>query len=283
MAVKIIIDSACDMLKDEADKLGIIRIPLTVSFGEESYKDGIDINHQLFYEKLIESSELPTTSQINPAIFADYINPVLEAGDTPLIITLSSKLSGTYQSACIAAEDANGDVYVVDSLNATLGERVLILRAVELVNQGMDAADIAATLDEEKKDIRLLALLDTLEYLKKGGRISPAVAFAGGVLNIKPVVAVIDGEVELIGKARGSKNANNLLRELISKGNGIDFSRPFDLAYSGLSDKYICKYIEDSEDMWKDSVNDLHISVVGAVVGTHVGPGAIAVSFFEKK
>ncbi len=282
MAIKIIIDSASDMTVEEANNLGIVRIALEVGFGEDTYLDGIDIDYQGFYEKLIESSELPTTSQINPARYLDYINPVLEAGDTPLIITLSSKLSGTYQSACIAAEEADGDVYVVDSLNATLGERILILRAAELIDQGLEIGTIVDMLNEEKTHIKLLALLDTLEYLKKGGRISPAVAFAGGVLNIKPVVAVVDGEVVLVGKARGSKNANNLLRELINVSNGIDFERPVDLAYSGLTDKYIKKYAEDSGDIWKSSVDDLHISVVGAVVGTHVGPGAIAVSFFEK-
>lgn len=282
MAVSIIIDSASDILPAEAEKMGIVLIPLTVSFGDKEYRDGIDMSHTDFYEKLIESDDFPTTSQINPAVYSEYMEEILNKGDTPLVITLSGALSGTYQSACIAADDADGEVYVVDSRNVALGARILINRAVELRDQGKAASEIASILDEEKKKIRLLALLDTLEYLKKGGRISSATAFAGGVLNIKPVIAVVDGEVKLIGKARGSKNANNLLREMIKDSRGVDFTHSVCLAYSGLSDVYVKKYLEDSQDIWAGNIDEIPIVTVGAVIGTHAGPGAIAVSFFEK-
>jgi DegV family protein with EDD domain len=282
MAIQIIIDSASDILPQEAEKLGLIHLPLTVHFGEQEYADSVDLSHREFYEKLIESDTLPTTSQVSPAVFQDAYERVVEAGDTAVVITLSSKLSGTCQSAVIAAQEYEGKVFVVDSENVTIGERLLILRAVALRDAGLSAADIAHQLDEEKKNIRLMALLDTLEYLKKGGRVSSAVAFAGGLLAIKPVVAVEDGQVAMAGKARGSKQGNNLLRQLIAKCGGIDFNRPFALAYSGLSDELLKKYIADSADLWEGNTRDLPISSVGCTIGTHVGPGAVAVAFFEK-
>ena len=205
----------------------------------------------------------------------------MAAGDTAVVFTLSGKLSGTYQSACIAAEDYEGKIFVVDSENVAVGERILILRGMELRDQGLSAAEIKAQLDEEKHHIRLIALLDTLEYLKKGGRISAAVAFAGNLLSIKPVIAVENGEVSLVGKARGSKKGNNLLRELVTNCGGINFNKPCALAYSGLSDELLKKYIADSEELWKGHADELITATVGCVIGTHAGPGAIAVAFFE--
>lgn len=281
MAIRFIIDSASDILPAEAKELGLIHMPLKVLFGDEEFADGVEMSHQEFYERLIESDTLPTTSQIPPADFMDVFEKVAEEGDTAVVITISSKLSGTYQSAMIAAEDYEGKVFVVDSENACIGERILVLRGLDLAKQGLDAEQIAATLDEEKKKIRLMALLDTLEYLKKGGRISAATAFAGNLLSIKPVIGVEDGVVSQLGKARGSKQGNNLLRELIANCGGINFNKPYCLAYSGLSDKLLQKYIADSAELWQGQTEKLPISTVGCVIGTHVGPGAVAVAFFE--
>lgn len=281
MAVRFIIDSAADILPDEAAKLDMIHLPLGVVFGETEYADAVNLSHHEFYEKLIESDVLPTTSQIPPSVFADAYEQVVAAGDTAVVITLSGALSGTYQSAIIAAEDYEGKIFVVDSRNIAIGERILVLRGAELREQGLAAAEIAARLDEEKKDIRLLAVLDTLEYLKKGGRISAATAVAGALLSIKPVVAVEDGAVALVGKARGSKQGNNLLRELVLKCGGINFDKPYYLAYSGLSDARLQKYIEDSADLWAEHTDTLPTSTVGCTIGAHVGPGAVAVAFFK--
>lgn len=282
MAVKFIVDSACDILPAEAKKLGIIHLPLKVMFGDTEYADAVDLTHEEFYEKLIESDVLPSTSQVPPADFEDAYEKVVSNGDEAVVVTVSGKLSGTYQSAMIAREDYEGKVFVVDSENAALAEKILIYRGLEYAKEGLCASEIAAKLDEEKKKIRLLALLDTLEYLKKGGRISSAVAFAGGLLSIKPVVGIDNGEVVLVGKARGSKQGNNLLRELIQKSNGIDFEKPYMLAYSGLSDKLLQKYIKDSSELWEGQIEQLPVCTVGCAIGTHVGPGAVAVAFFEK-
>jgi len=281
MAVRFIIDSASDILPQEAEALGMIHCPLKVLFGQQEYRDAVDLSHREFYEKLVESDVLPTTSQISPAEFEEAYEKVTSAGDTAVVVTLSSKLSGTYQSAVIAAEEYADKVFVVDSLSVALGERILIQRGLQLAEQGLGAAEIAAKLDEEKHKIRLLALVDTLEYLKKGGRVSAAVALAGGLLGIKPVIAVENGEVALVGKARGSKQGNNLLRELVAR-SGVDFEKPFCLAYSGLSDSLLQKYIQDSAELWQGHAEALPVVTVGCAIGAHAGPGAVAVTFFEK-
>lgn len=282
MAVKILIDSASDISQEEANKLGINVIPLQVSFDEEEYLDGINLSSKEFYEKLIEQDTLPKTSQITPFRYQEEFERLTKNGDSLIVITLSSKLSNTYNSAVLASYDFMDKVYVVDSLNATAGERVLALYAKRLIDKGLDIKDIVEKLNSVKSKIKLLAIVDTLEYLKKGGRISKATAFAGELFNIKPVISLIDGEVKLVGKARGSRKANNLLHELIEKSGGIDFSMPYTTLYSGLSDAMLKKYIEDEKELWEGNTKDVPIQTVGSTIGTHVGPGAIGVVFFAK-
>ena len=279
MNIRIITDSGCDLLPPYAPCITVL--PLTITFGEESFRDVVALDHHRFYEKLIEGDALPTTSQISPAAFEDAFRAAVEAGETVVAVTLSAKLSGTHQSACIAAEEFPGKVFVVDSANATIGELVLVERAVELMDQGLEAAAIADRLEREREDIRLVGLLDTLEYLKKGGRVSASVAMVGGLLSIKPVVAVQEGEVVMLGKARGSKNGNNLLIQEIQKNGGVDFGRPYRLGYTGLNDSLLQKYIADSAALWEGHTDALPICTVGGTIGTHVGPGAVAVAFFR--
>lgn len=281
MAIQFIIDSASDILPEEATKLGIIHLPLKVLFGTEEYTDAVTLTHRAFYERLVESDVLPTTCQIPPSEFDAVFKAVTDRGDTAVVVTISGDLSGTYQSAMIAAQEYPGKVFVVDSRSVCIGERILILRGLELTKGGMSAAQVAAALEEEKDSIRVMALLDTLEYLKKGGRISAATALAGSLLSIKPVIALEEGKVVMAGKARGSRQGNNLLREMVQKCGGINFSKPFALAYSGLSDALLQKYIADSAELWQDQTQKLPITTVGCAIGTHVGPGAIAVAFFE--
>ncbi len=278
MNIQIITDSSSDITNITRKDLTVL--PMKITFDEEEYLDGVNLSHEEFYEKLVESDALPTTSQIPPYEFEEAIKKVTQSGDTAIIITLSGKLSGTYQSACIAAQEFEGQVFVVDSENATVGERALVEYALALKDSGMEPRAIVEKLNEDKKKIRLIALLDTLEYLKKGGRISKTVAFAGNVLSIKPVVGVVDGEVAMLGKARGSKQGNNLLAQHIKDSGGIDFQKPYFLGYTGLSDTLMQKYITDSEPLWKEHVESLPVATVGGTIGTHVGPGAIAVAFF---
>ena len=281
MAVKFIVDSASDILPQECAQLGMIHLPMKVIFGTEEYADAVDMTHREFYEKLIESDALPTTCQIPPAEFAEAYERVMAQGDTAVVVTVSGKLSGTYQSAMIAAMEYPGKVFVVDSRSVSLGQRILIQHGLSLAEQGFGAEDIARMLEFQREKIRVMALLDTLEYLKKGGRISSTVALAGTLLSIKPVIGLDDGAVAMIGKARGSKQGNNLLRLLISQCGGINFDMPFCLAYSGLSDAMLKKYITDSAELWQGKTEHLPIATVGCAIGAHAGPDAIAVAFFE--
>lgn len=280
MSVRIITDSACDLTKAQADALNLTVLPLKTIFGEEEYLDGVTLSHRQFFEKLIESDCMPTTSQIPPHEFEAVFRSVKEAGDTAVVITLSSKLSGTWQGAHIAQEGYEDCIHIVDSENVCIGEQLLVRHACALREEGMSAKEIAGILEWRRKDIHLIALLDTLEYLKRGGRISGAAALAGSLLSIKPVLTVTDGEVHVLGKARGSKNGSNMLREETAKCGGIDFAMPYALAYSGLDDSLLKKYIADNKSLWKDYTDELPVTTIGSAIGTHVGPGAIAVAFF---
>ncbi len=282
MSIKILVDSASDISKAEAKKMGIHMVPMTIAFGNEEYKDGVDLLPSKFYEKLIDSDQLPTTSQVTPFQFEEELSRLTKNGNEVIIITISSKLSGTYSSAKHAAASFEGKVYVVDSLNACIGERLLCEYALRLIEQGNTAISIVEELNRVKGKIHLMALLGTLEYLKKGGRISAVTAFAGELFALKPVVSIIDGEVKLVGKARGSKNGNNLLTNLVNKAGGIDFNMPFGVVYSGTDDTLLEKYVSDSVHLWKSDTDQLPKHILGGTIGTHIGPGAIGVAFFEK-
>ncbi len=280
MNVNLIIDSTTDLNPQLQEQFTVV--PLTVHFGDQEYIDGVTISHRQFYEKLVESDMLPSTSQATPAAFADVFEEVARRGETAVVLTLASQLSGTYQSAMIAASDYPGRIFVVDGTSVAIGTGILAELALRLREQGLTAEEIAGRLEEEKEKIHVVALLDTLEYLKRGGRISATVAFAGGLLSIKPVIAVKDGVIQMLGKARGSRQGNNLLVQQIEKAGGVDFDKPVLLGFSGLSDALLTKYIEDSRDLWENGTESLVTTSIGSVVGTHAGPGAIAVAFFRK-
>lgn len=278
MSVKIIVDSTVDLTEDVLSKVRMV--PLTVNFEGTEYTDRVDINYKLFYEKLVESDVLPTTSQATPDAFLREFEKIGREDDGAVVITLSSKFSGTYQSAVIAAEEFE-NIYVVDSGSATVGSGILAELALSLARSGLSAGEIAGELERAKEKIIVVALVDTLEYLKKGGRISKTAAIAGTVLNIKPVLSLIDGSINMLGKARGSKQGNNLLVQEIEKAGGVDFSKPVLLGYTGLSNALLLKYIEDTRGLWENGLKEIRYTPVGSVVGTHVGPGAVAVAFFK--
>ena len=277
--IRIITDSGSDICAPFPQNLTVV--PLTIHFGPEEYRDGETIDHRTFYEKLTSGSELPTTSLIPPGEFEQAFQKAVAAGETVIAILLSSKLSGTYQSAVLAA-DGYDHVHVVDSMNATLGEQILVKYALQLVERGLSAAEIVAELERAKAHVNLMGVPDTLEYLHRGGRISKTVAVLGGALSIKPVLRLVDGEVIMIGKARGSKNGNNYLIQEVTK-SGVDYTKPICLGYTGLSDELLQRYIADSRQLWEGKVDTLPISTVGATIGTHVGPGAVVVAFFDNQ
>ena len=279
--ITIITDSASDISQN--NNKGVTVLPMTITFGEENYEDGVSLTPDSFYMKLIESSALPKTSQVSPYAFGQAYENSLKSADYVIVITLSSKLSGTYQSACIAADDYDGRVFVIDSENVTVGEQILVDYALSLIDKGIEVNTIVSQLNTMKKRIRLVALLDTLEYLKKGGRIFSVAAFLGNVLSIKPVIAIVDGEVSFLGKARGSKQGNNFLIQQVDTYGGIDYSLPVLLGYTGCSTVLMDKYIKDSSSLWEGRIPVPDIIQVGATIGTHIGPGGIAVAFFSKE
>ena len=277
MKTRIIVDSTSDLMPEIKERVHVV--PLTLRFGDEEFIDGVTIDHKTFYEKLVETDVFPSTSQAVPSAFEVEYDKVREAGESAVVITLASKLSGTYQSAVLAAEEYD-NIYVVDSTSVAIGGGILVELALRYLDEGMSAEEIARHLEAEKKKIVVVALVDTLEYLKRGGRISKTVAFAGSVLNIKPVISLTDGVINILGKARGSKMGNNLLMQEIEKAGGVDFSKPVLLGYTGLSDALLQKYITDSKDVWEKGLTKVRYTTIGSTIGTHVGPGAVAVAFF---
>lgn len=283
MSVKIISDSACDMTQCEAKEQDVMILPLKNIIDDVEYLDGVTITTEEFYEKLENCKALPTTSQLTPADFEDVLRPIVENGEEAVIITLAGKLSGTMQSAVLAAEEFAGKVWVVDSGNVTIGQNILLRYAIRLRDQGLIGCEIAKELERVKPRICLLARVDTLEYLVRGGRLSKTAGFAGTMLNIKPVLCVEDGEIKVLGKARGSRQSNNMLTEFIAKKGGIDFSMPVMLAYSGTDDALLKGYIDNSRALWEGHLDDLPVTMIGSTISTHAGPGAIAVAFFAKE
>ena len=275
--VRIVVDSTADLLPELRRQVDVV--PLTVHFGQQEYVDGVTIQAEEFYRKLASCKELPTTSQATPFDFDKVFEPIIAEGDTVVAIVVSSRLSGTYQSARIAAEDYPGKVFVVDTLQVAISSSVLVAYALDLVQKGMGAAEIAEELTAVREKVHLMAVVDTLEYLQKGGRVSKTVAIAGGLLNVKPIIGLTEGEIKMLGKARGNKQANALMNKEISR-LGIDFSKPILLGYTGTDDALLRKYMEESSDLWEGRV--LPATIVSAVIGTHAGPGAVAVAFFSK-
>jgi DegV family protein with EDD domain len=249
--------------------------------------DGIDLSPEDFYVKLSEAEELPTTSQPSPFDFEQVYVKARENGDTVIAICLAASLSGTYQSACVAKEScvdngiaACGDIRMIDSGTATLGLQLLVRHAVRLRDEGKTADEIVNTIEAEKKRICLFAAIDTLEYLLKGGRLSKTAAFAGTLLKLKPLISFIQSEMKIAGRCRGTKKAHAEIFQLIESVGGIDYAMPFGIGYTGDRTRFaqfqqLCgQHFEGNVPL---------VSSIGSVIGTHAGPGAVAVVFFKNK
>ncbi len=281
MKVKIMIDSASDFTAAQAKELGLLFMPMEVRFEGRDYLDGVDLFASEFYEKLKDCKELPQTSLINEFRWTESLQAATADGSEVVVITISSKLSGTYRAAQEAAKAFDGKVCVVDSLNAAYGEGILITYALRLRAEGKSAREIAALLDEKKKDICVYAVIDTLKYLKKGGRISAVTAVIGTTLSVKPIVGVIEGEVKMVGKAVGNKKGNAALNAIVEKLGGIDAELPWGYIWSGNDRTNIDKYIRDSAHIVPDQEKILR--VLGSTIGTNIGAGAVGLAFFKNE
>lgn len=283
MGIRIITDSASDISQERAKEWDVTVMPLTVRFHEVEYLDGVTITPLEFYEKLVETDELPKTSQITPYRYEEEFRKAVSEGDKVICFCLSSGVSGSYQSACLAAGSFEGNVTVIDTRQFCISEYIIVQRAAQLRDQGMSYMTLVDTIREELKEAHVLAVFDTLEYLKMGGRISSAAAAIGGLLSLKPVLTIEDGVVKVLGKARGSRKSGNMLTQFIEETGKIDFSRPVCLAFSGIDDSYLRKYVKDSAHLYAGHEDQLQTAYVGSTIGTYSGPGAIAVAFFARK
>ena len=281
MSIRIITDSASDISQDTAEAWGIKVLPINVRFGDEEFLDGVTLSSENFYHKLIETGEVPKTSQISPYVYAKEFEEADKCKDELIYFCLSSEVSGCYQSAKLAALDYSDNIHIVDSRQFCISEYILVQRAVELRDEGKTCQEIIAAIQKESEKLHIISVFDTLEYLKLGGRLSSAAAFAGNMLMIKPVITIVDGVVEIVGKARGKKNGHNMMTEYVKQSGGIDFSKPVCLAYSGFSEDILNKYVEDSKELYKGNESKLGRTIVGATIGTYAGPGAIAIAYFS--
>ncbi|MCD8087286.1 MAG: DegV family protein [Oscillospiraceae bacterium] len=279
MAIRFLTDSTSDILPEEADQRGIIVVPLKVLFGEESYRDNVDITHPEFFDKLEKSKVFPTTSQPSPADFLPYFEQARDQGDTLICLHISAVLSGTMQSAQIAREMCGYDkIYIIDSKEAIIGLRMLVDLGIYLRDHGSTAEEIIADLESARDRVRLFAVLDTLEYLHKGGRLSTAVTVLGTLLKIKPLVTLKDGLLSVMGKGRGTKDCIRLLLEMA--GDDLHQDTRLPVYYGFTRDPSLCHQLKAATDK-KYNLTDTNIYSVGAVIGAHVGPNAAVFGYIE--
>lgn len=276
MAVRIITDSGSDILPGTME--GLTVLPLTIAFGNDVYHDGVDLSHEHFFELLSTSDEFPTTGQVPPFRFSQAFEQVMGEGDEAVVVTISSGVSGTWQSACSAAADWGGRVHVVDSRHVSVGERLLVEVALKMAGEGASAPQIVDELERRKRAVRFVALLNTLEYLRRGGRISNVSAALGTILAIKPVVGVDEGKVVVMDKPRGIRNARKIVARLV-RDDGIDFGQPRCIGYTGDSPKPVQEFLDAYPELWQGK-GELPVCSVGGTIGTHAGPGGFLLAYF---
>lgn len=280
MAVTIVTDSTCDIEPMKAKEMGIHIIPLKLRFGDEEFTDGVDITKEEFYQKLESSESLPTTSQIPPATFEAFFKKELEAGNQVFGIFLSAELSGTYQSATIAKGMLHSeDIFLVDSRTVTFGLGLLVREAAKLRDAGKNAAEIYASLEEMKGRLVFYGIVDTLKYLKMGGRLSGTAAIVGSILNVKPIVSIVDGKVVSVGKARGQKAA---FEWVLKKVGEEKRDERYGYYFASASDRQL---LEDFFAFFGSTYpvgEDFSKGEIGSIVGTYSGPRCVGVAFIRE-
>lgn len=278
--VKIITDSTSDITQKEGAVLGVTIVPLTVHFGSQSFQDGVDISKKEFFDKLAAAETLPTTSQVPPGEFAQVFQRHTDEGDDVVGIFISSEMSGTFQSAVVAREQVDPDkIHVIDSRTATFELALLVREAVRLRDAGKSAAEIAREITDLIPRVRLFAVVDTLRYLRMSGRISTTTAFVGGLLGINPVIAVIKGKVESVGKARGLKAGLKLIEDQVAA-DPPDLNHLVAFGHSNAPEA-----LRQTVDYFnvRFGITDYFEEDIGLIVGTHVGPGAAGIAYIAKE
>lgn len=277
MAIRLIVDSSSDITKEEAEKINAIYVPLNVRFGDDVFADGIDMTKDEFYKLLEDREDFPQTAAAAPNSYIEAYEEIKSNGDKAILLTLSSKVSACYQSAILASQGYEDSIYVLDTLTASLGIRTLIEYAYKKIIEGIDFESLIKDLENKKKYAKIFAFVDTLEYAKKGGRISKFASTLGGLLNIKPILSLNeDGLLYIADKARGLKNGFSKFDKLIEKASENKLKELF-ISYSGLSRENLDKYLERNKDKFENI--KLNIGQIGSSIGSHAGPGAVVVAF----
>ncbi|MCQ2449654.1 MAG: DegV family protein [Clostridia bacterium] len=274
--IKIMIDSSADCRNES---LYDYFVPITVDIGGKTYRDGIDLEADAFYQLLTSNEEFPHTAQPSPDEFVKVFEQVRDAGDELIYFSLSSGLSGTYQGALIAKEIVDYDgIYVIDSRSATHAIELMAEYAGKLIAEGLPAKQIVEKCEELKPHVRIYAGLDTLEYLKKGGRIGKAAALVGSLANIKPIITVTtEGEIDAAGKALGFGRAVQTIVDKMQK-TEVNTDFPVNLLYT--YGEANCEKL--GAELKVKGFNVGERKQVGPTIGTHIGPGIFGVYFVEK-
>ncbi|MFZ7121207.1 MAG: DegV family protein [Eubacteriaceae bacterium] len=279
MGIRIVTDSSSDLNVELEKKYNIIVVPLTVNFEDANYKDRDEIKSKEFFEKLSTANKIPYTSQVNPNTFVDVFNTILDNGDEVLGIFLSSELSGTNNSAEVAKNMIKSEkINIIDSRVVSLSLGLLVVKAAEMVEQGKSMNEIVKVLSESKKNMKSIIIVDTLDYLRKGGRLTASKAFIGGILNLKPILTFEDGKLIPKDSVRGRKKALRWVKNWITE-NDFDLSKKTIYILHASDDHYL----QELKKILVKEYNASNIieSEVGAIVGTHCGPGAIGVCFID--
>lgn len=277
--IQIITDSMTDIPKGLLDKYNIKVIPLTIHFEDGEYRDGIDLTGEEFYNKLTQVKELPQTSQVTPNTFISVFKEIIEEGKEIICINGSSKASGTHQAAILAKNELDSDkIDVFDTMSLCFGGGFFVYEAAKMAKEGMDRGTIIEKLTSMKGQVDHIFTVDTLEYLKKGGRLNPMKATIATILNMKPILTVVDGLVEPLDKVRGSKKVIGKMVEL-AKERGGDFSdKAVAIAHANNPEK-LKELIETVKTELKPK--EIIITEIGCTIGTHAGPGTLAI-FYHK-
>lgn len=279
--IRIITDSAADLTAQDLAHPGVYVVPMAITFEDgSSIEDNGHMTKDEFFQRLASDSKLPRTSQPSPAAFMEaYADAELD-GDEVIVITVGQKLSGTYQCAVMAANDVDTPVYVVDSETATQGEAVILREALRLRDMGLSAQQIVDVLERFKKRVRIVAVVDSLKHLQKGGRVSAAVAIVGGALGIKPVISLYESTVKLAGKGRGRPGALVSMFKQLDEMGGIDTNYPCVVLYSDEKQMAAPVHYYLTQNLKLEGVRT---SQIGATIGTHVGPRATGIVFVAKE
>lgn len=274
--IKIITDSTADLPKHIVDKYDIEVLPLYVGFEGKTYSDGVDINLHELLNKMDNSDVFPTTAQVNPQRFMETYRKYLNEGYTIVSLHLSSKMSGTYQSACIARDMLESDsIYVIDSQNVTMSFGLLVIKAARLKEAGFKADEIYDEVKKAIPHVKCAFAFDSLDNLVKGGRLSKTAGVIGTILGIKPILSIVNGEMAVIDRVRGSKKAIRYILDYIDE---IGVNKEETAVLLHVDNKDI---LENLRENLKDKIDDFIECEVGCVVGVHSGKGACGVVFIE--